>query len=102
TNHYIYAYYTFKKLGACQYGSNGDTLLPVNRVSRFVLDTNDVADPASETVLIDNIPAPEGYHIGADLEFGKDGFLYVSTGDGGYNYLTHVWCQQDKDASHDA
>jgi glucose/arabinose dehydrogenase len=101
TNHFIYVYYTFKKLGACQYGSNGDTLLPVNRVSRFVLDANDVADPASETVLIDNIPAPEGYHIGADLEFGKDGNLYVSTGDGGCQYTDPVWCDHYNAASRD-
>jgi glucose/arabinose dehydrogenase len=101
TNHYIYVYYTFKKLGACQYASNGDTLLPVNRVSRFVLGSNDVADPATETVLIDNIPAPEGYHIGADLEFGKDGYLYVSTGDGGCQYSDPVWCDHYNAASRD-
>jgi glucose/arabinose dehydrogenase len=101
TNHFIYVYYTYKKLGACQYGSNGDTLLPVNRVSRFVLGTNDIADPATETVLIDNIPAPEGYHIGADLDFGKDGYLYVSTGDGGCQYTDPVWCDKYNAASRD-
>jgi glucose/arabinose dehydrogenase len=101
TNHFIYVYYTFKKLGACQYGSNGDTLLPVNRVSRFVLGDDDVVDPASETVLIDNIPAPEGYHIGADLHFGHDGFLYASTGDGGCQYTDPVWCDHYNAASRD-
>jgi glucose/arabinose dehydrogenase len=101
TNRFIYAYYTFKKLGGCQYASNGDTLLPVNRVSRFVLGDNDIVDPASETVLIDNIPAPEGYHIGADLDFGKDGYLYVSTGDGGCQYDDPVWCDQYNAASRD-
>jgi glucose/arabinose dehydrogenase len=101
SNHFIYVYYTFKKLGACQYGSNGDTLLPVNRVSRFVLGNNDLADPASEVVLIDNIPAPEGYHIGADLEFGKDGYLYASTGDGGCQYTDPVWCDRYNAASRD-
>ena len=35
---------------------------------------NDKMDPASEVVLIDNIPAPADYHVGADLEFGKDGY----------------------------
>ena len=101
TNRFIYVYYTFKKLGACQYASNGDTLLPVNRVSRFVLGANGVADPASETVLIDNIPAPEGYHVGADLDFGKDGYLYVSTGDGGCQYSDPVWCDRYNAASRD-
>jgi glucose/arabinose dehydrogenase len=102
SNHFIYAYYTWNRFGgACQYGSNGDTRLPVNRVSRFVLGAGDVADPASETVLIDNIPAPEGYHIGADLHFGKDGLLYVSTGDGGCQYSDPVWCDSYNAASRD-
>jgi glucose/arabinose dehydrogenase len=101
TNHFIYVYYTWKKLGACQYGSNGDTLLPVNRVSRFVLGDDDVVDPASEHVLIDNIPAPEGYHIGADLHFGHDGYLYASTGDGGCQYTDPVWCDRYNAASRD-
>jgi len=102
SNHFIYVYYTWNRFGgACLYGSNGDTNLPVNRVSRFVLGSNGVADPASETVLIDGIPAPEGYHIGADLQFGKDGLLYVSTGDGGCDYAEPVWCDSYNDASRD-
>jgi glucose/arabinose dehydrogenase len=36
-----------------------------------------------ETVLIDNIAAPGSNHNAGDLQFGKDGFLYVSVGDGG-------------------
>ena len=52
-------------------------------------------------MLIDNIPAPEGYHIGADLEFGKDGYLYVSTGDGGCQYSDPVWCDHYNAASRD-
>ncbi len=102
SNRFIYVYYTWNRFGgACQYGSNGDTQLPVNRVSRFVLGASGVADPASESVLIDGIPAPEGYHIGADLQFGKDGLLYVSTGDGGCDYAEPVWCDIYNDASRD-
>jgi glucose/arabinose dehydrogenase len=102
SNHFIYVYYTWNRFGGpCRYGSNGDTNLPVNRVSRFVLGDNGVADPATETVLIDGIPAPEGYHIGADLQFGKDGLLYVSTGDGGCDYADPVWCDRYNDASRD-
>ena len=82
TNHFIYLYYTHSKSGCI----TGSATTPVNRVSRFVLGDNDKIDKASETVLVDNIPAPESYHIGADLGFGKDGFLYASTGDGGCDY----------------
>jgi glucose/arabinose dehydrogenase len=42
----------------------------------------------SELVLIDNIPAPGGNHNGGDLQFGTDGFLYISVGDGGRDLKT--------------
>jgi glucose/arabinose dehydrogenase len=99
TNHFIYVYYTWKKFGNCPTAPSSQ--LPVNRVSRFVLGDNDIADPATETVLIDNIPAPQTYHIGADLHFGKDGYLYVSTGDGGCDYANSDFCDQWNDASRD-
>ncbi len=69
-NGFIYLYYTFNRSGAC-----------VNRVSRFTLSGGNTA--SGETVLIDNIPSPAGNHNGGDLHFGKDGYLYVSVGDGG-------------------
>lgn len=97
-NRQIYLYYTWKKHGSCPYS---DPLSPVNRVSRFVLGDNSTVDPASEQVLIDNIPAPEGFHIGADLHFGKDGYLYVSTGDGGCDYQLTGNCEALNDASRD-
>ncbi len=98
TNHYIYLYYTFKNNGtSCPIGSNTS---PVNRVSRFVLGDNDLINPASEVVLIDGIPAMADYHIGADLQFGKDGFLYVSTGDGGCDWQGGG-CLGANDASRD-
>lgn len=97
-NHYIYLYYTFKKLGNCDYASvNG----PVNRVSRFVLNDNDVVSPSSETVLIDNIPQWDGIHNAGDLHFGKDGYLYVSVGDGGCDYAGDSGCGSTNDASRD-
>jgi hypothetical protein len=99
SNHYIYLYYTFKNNGVdCPVGSNTS---PVNRVSRFVLGDNDKINPASEVVLIDNIPAPATYHIGADLQFGKDGFLYISTGDGGCDWQNNSGCLGANDASRD-
>ena len=97
SNHFIYVYYTWVKNG-CVYD---DANTPVNRVSRFVLRDDDTVDPAAETVLIDNIPAPQSYHIGADLQFGKDGLLYVSTGDGGCDYAGDSGCLELNDAARD-
>ena len=99
SNRFVYLYYTFKKHGVCPVAPSSQ--LPVNRVSRFVLGGDDHVDPASEVVLIDNIPAPQTYHIGADLQFGKDGFLYASTGDGGCNYLDSDYCDRWNPASRD-
>lgn len=90
TNRYIYVFYTFNKFGnvASQCKTNRDrneTDLPVNRVSRFVLDAaNNTA--RDEFILLDNIPSPAGNHNSGDLHFGNDGYLYISTGDGGRQY----------------
>ena len=79
----IYLYYTFKKHGVCPEKDPGNPKNPVNRVSRFVLSETNTIHPSSEQVLIDNIPSPNGNHNAGDLHFGKDGYLYVSVGDGG-------------------
>jgi glucose/arabinose dehydrogenase len=57
------------------------------RVSRFTCSPLDAtrADPSSEVVLIDQIDRA-GNHQGGCLQFGPDGYLYVSLGDeGGQN-----------------
>ncbi|MEA2220896.1 MAG: hypothetical protein QOJ35_3522 [Solirubrobacteraceae bacterium] len=97
-NHFIYVYYTFNKFNnACPTNTTGT---PVNRVSRFTLPDANVADPASELVLVDNIPSPNGDHAGGDLQFGKDGDLYISVGDGGCDYAGGG-CGGANDASRD-
>ncbi len=93
TNHFVFLYYSLNKGGACDTST-------VNRVARFVMSGNTLS---GETVLIDNIPSPAGNHNGGDLEFGKDGFLYVSVGDGGCDYPggTPSGCGAANDASRD-
>ena len=90
TNGYVFLYYSFKKTGTCD-------ATTVNRVSRWVM-TGDTL--AGETVLVDNIPSPAGNHNAGDVEFGKDGYLYVSVGDGGCDYAGGG-CGGGNDASRD-
>jgi glucose/arabinose dehydrogenase len=53
-------------------------------VARYRVSKDDamVADPTSEEILL-QIPQPFKNHNGGAIEFGPDGFLYVSLGDGG-------------------
>ena len=101
---YVYLYYTYKKhadaINPCPTGQPANPDNPVNRVSQFTM-TDDTVDPASEEVLIDNIPSPNGNHNGGDLHFGNDGYLYVSVGDGGCDYAEPGKCQYANDASRD-
>lgn len=66
-NHLVYFYYT--------YAGNGDTTL--NRVSRYKLENNKLAD---ETIIVDQIPGAV-FHDGGRIKFGPDKFLYITTGD---------------------
>jgi glucose/arabinose dehydrogenase len=93
TNGFVFLYYSFNKAGDCGTGT-------VNRLARFVMSGNSLG---GETVLIDNIPSPAGNHNAGDLQFGQDGMLYVSVGDGGCDYPggTPSGCGGSNDASRD-
>jgi uncharacterized protein (TIGR03437 family) len=99
TNQYIYLYYTFRRPGG-DCGQRTATT-PVNRVSRFVLPASNVIDAATETVLIDNIPSYNGNHNGGDVQFGRDGYLYVSVGDSGCDPVGDSGCAGANDAARD-
>ena len=100
TNRYVYLYYTYNRFGVCPTGQPTNTSNPVNRVSRFVMP-GDTVDQATEKVLIDNIPSPNGNHNSGDLGFGKDGYLYVTVGDGQCDYNGDSGCAGANDASRD-
>lgn len=89
TNHFIYLFYTFKKFTDCP---TNNVTQPVNRVSRFVLPDSNAIMQNSEVVLLDNIPSVHGIHNAGDLNFGSDGKLYVTIGDGGCGNATGQGC----------
>ena len=98
TNRFVYLYYTFAKQGTCEIHNPTN---PVNRVSRFKLGLNNRIDPASERVLIDDMPSYNANHNAGALEFGLDETLFVTVGDGGCDYAGDSGCAKLNDASRD-
>jgi glucose/arabinose dehydrogenase len=86
---FVYLYYTHDDAGTC-----------LNRVSRFVM-TNGVIAPASEVVLLDDIPSVAGNHNGGDLEFDLTGHLLVSVGDSACNPREITQCSGTNQAAQD-
>jgi cytochrome c len=76
-DNWVYAYYAPKSLWNGK--ANAQAGRMVNRLSRFRF-AGGVLDTASEQVLFD-VPSTWETHNGGSLKFGKDGDLYLSTGD---------------------
>ncbi len=70
SNRFVYLYYTT---------ASSD---PKNRVSRFVVN-GDTIDRNSERIILDGIRSDAGNHNAGWIQFGRDGKLYIATGDGG-------------------
>ncbi len=66
-NHFVYIYYTAK-----------GTDKVINKLVRFTDVNNSGID---KVILLDDIPALDGYHSGGALAFGPDGKLYIGVGD---------------------
>ena len=62
-------------------------------VARYSVSGSDpnVADPTSEARIL-RFSQPESNHNGGQLQFGPDGYLYISTGDGGGGGDIHGTC----------
>jgi glucose/arabinose dehydrogenase len=97
-NHFVYVYYTHKKFGTCPIRNDQ---VPVNRTVRFRARDDGLLDPQSARILIDNVPSYNAIHNGGDLEFGSDGFLYVSIGDGGRDYARRTTTSAGNAAARD-
>ncbi|GAB4158542.1 MAG: hypothetical protein Tsb0033_11900 [Winogradskyella sp.] len=70
TNGYFFVNYT---------NNSGDTV--ISRFSRIGVNPT-IADPNSELIIL-TYTQPFSNHNGGELQFGPDGYLYISSGDGG-------------------
>lgn len=84
SNGFVYLYYTTSNLSFQPPGHPFAS--PKNRIARFTISGN-VISAGSQTIILDDIFSDAGNHNGGWIQFGPDGKLYASTGDGGANSM---------------
>eukprot|EP00978_Attheya_sp_CCMP212_P007617 scaffold17661_cov48-Attheya_sp.AAC.1 len=57
---------------------------PSSRLSRFILPNSNEIDVSTEKVILETGPSGR-MHNGGAMAFGNDGYIYIATGDTGYN-----------------
>jgi len=78
-NGFVYCHYS------SEHQRTGDKDVASSIISRFkISNDSNVIDPTSEKILL-TIPQPFENHNGGAMQFGNDGYLYFSLGDGGGN-----------------
>lgn len=82
SNRYVFLFYT---------GANASAGLE-SRVARYKVKSDGAIDKNSELILL-RIDRPYHNHIGGQLAFGHDGYLYIASGDGGSGGDPHEYGQ---------
>ncbi len=78
-NGFLFLYYTSRDWDGG--GGIGFGDIVIERYTRSAGDPEQL-DPATAQIIL-VVPHPDGNHNGGDLKFGRDGYLYVTLGDGG-------------------
>ncbi|MFE7895881.1 lectin [Streptomyces sp. NPDC057412] len=106
SNRFVYLYYAPKlntPAGDAPSDGSSSDFTPfdgVNRLSRFVLKSDNTLDLASEKKILD-VPASRGLccHVGGDIDFDAAGNLYLSTGDDSNPFASDGFTPIDERAS---
>ncbi|MEV8087547.1 PQQ-dependent sugar dehydrogenase [Streptomyces nigra] len=106
SNRFVYLYYAPKlntPTGDAPSDGSASDFTPfdgVNRLSRFVLKSDNTLDLASEKKILD-VPASRGLccHVGGDIDFDAAGNLYLSTGDDSNPFASDGFTPIDERAS---